>query len=77
MKNLIFVLLIAFVYPVLGKNQRQIAAIKVNKYLEAVNLQVDPKQRPKSNSSRDFLKPGDAKKAEKNENAFNQILRRV
>jgi hypothetical protein len=73
MKNVLFALLIASVYPALGENQRQIAASKVNEYLKEVNSLVDTVEYPTSNSSRDFEDPQDAVAAEFNENAFNEI----
>ena len=73
MKNVLFALLIASVYPALCENQRQIAASELNVNLKEANSRVDTMKYPKSNSSRDFEDQQDAVAAEFNENALNEI----
>jgi hypothetical protein len=73
MKNILITLIAVFLHQVAGKNFKQIKAEEVNQFLINANRSVDPKNLPKSNSSRDFLELSDEFEAELNTNAYNEI----
>jgi hypothetical protein len=70
-------IILSFICLAEGQNKRQTAAEEVKRYLDDVNLEVDREDSPKSNSSRDYLEPGDIIKAEFNDNPFNEIQSQI